>query len=633
MAKIFINYRREDSQYQADRLRDLMKPWVDNPATDIFIDVDNIPAGVDFVEHLDGKVRQCDALIVMIGEHWLTMSDPHTGGRRLDNSDDFVRIEIESALNRNIPVVPVLLDNVDMPSVHDLPDSLKPLARRNGVKISRLSFENDVNRLMRSLPLELSAPRASRGMHKGLVSSFAAIFVFGGLGVATWVFDPLEWRSDVSPNDIEVPSAVEEQIDASGNGVETNSAATGVIDAISSPVPANAADDAAWARAKQSATVAAYRAYLGNDENTEHRAEAQVAVNRHEQAVMRLQTALAAKEIDPGGTDGTVGSRTRAAVESYRRARQYSVGSIDLSSIDTGPISEMAASAETWAKPKAAVSPPSRIPVTTSPDPTSIAYSAGQTFRDNLSGGGSGPEMVVVPAGTFRMGSPNSETGRDQDEGPLRTIRIGAAFAVGKYEVTWAEWNACVSDGGCSNAGPDSKGGDEGWGLGKRPVINVDWNDAKAYAAWLSRKTGETYRLLSEAEWEYAARAGTTTPFSFGQTITPSQANYDGNYTYGSGPKGTYREKTMPVGSYPANAFGLHDLHGNVWEWTQDCWNGSYAGAPTNGAAWESGDCSRRVVRGGSWFSIPQYLRSASRNRDDTSNRYIDIGFRVARTL
>ena len=143
---------------------------------------------------------------------------------------------------------------------------------------------------------------------------------------------------------------------------------------------------------------------------------------------------------------------------------------------------------------------------------------------------------------------------------------------------------------------------DRGWGRGRRPVINVSWEDAKTYVGWLSRETGERYRLLSEAEWEYAARAGTTGPFHFGARISTNKANYDGNYTYGSGRKGVYRRKTMPVGSFPANAFGLHDVHGNVYEWVEDCWHGSYAGAPTDESAWvRGGDCGERVLRGGSW--------------------------------
>ena len=243
------------------------------------------------------------------------------------------------------------------------------------------------------------------------------------------------------------------------------------------------------------------------------------------------------------------------------------------------------------------------------------------------------PELVVVPAGSFTMGSPSSEGRRHDDEGPQHRVTIPEPIAVGKYEVTFAEWNACVAAGGCNGHRPD----DEGWGRGQRPVIDVNWGDAKAYVGWLSRKTGERYRLLSEAEWEYSARAGTTGPFHFGSTISTDQANYDGNYTYGSGRKGVYRRKTMPVGSFSANGFGLHDVHGNVWEWVEDCVHDSYAGgAPTDGSAWVSGGgCNRRVLRGGSWVNDrPGGLRSAHRIGDAAGDSgAASNGFRVSRTL
>ena len=252
-------------------------------------------------------------------------------------------------------------------------------------------------------------------------------------------------------------------------------------------------------------------------------------------------------------------------------------------------------------------------------------FRRGEVFRDC----GECPEMVVVPAGSFTMGSPPSEDGRYDTEGPRHRVRIFEPFAVGKYEVTFAEWDACASDGGCGGRRPY----DLGWGRGKRPVTNVSWKDARSYVAWLSRKTGKGYRLLSESEWEYAARAGTTGPFHTGWTISTDQANYVGIRGYSSGRKGVYRGKTVPVGSFAPNGFGLHDMHGNVWEWVEDCWNGSYVGAPVDGSAWESGNCGRHVLRGGSWYDKPRNLRSADRNRYEAGVRYYSGGFRVARTL
>jgi formylglycine-generating enzyme required for sulfatase activity len=242
------------------------------------------------------------------------------------------------------------------------------------------------------------------------------------------------------------------------------------------------------------------------------------------------------------------------------------------------------------------------------------------------------PEMIVVPGGAFLMGSPERERGRGKDEGPQHKVVIERPFAVGRYEVTFAQWDACVGEGGCTH-----KPGDEGWGHGRRPVINVSWADAQQFVAWLTKKTGKPYRLLSEAEWEYAARAASKPvdeppPFSTGATINYKQANYDANFVYNGGRMGVYRQKTLDVGSLPKNAFGLYDMHGNVWEWVEDCYHDSYAGAPSDGSA-VGGSCNLRVLRGGAWNYQPQYLRSAYRYATAPGVRMENAGFRVARSL
>jgi formylglycine-generating enzyme required for sulfatase activity len=242
------------------------------------------------------------------------------------------------------------------------------------------------------------------------------------------------------------------------------------------------------------------------------------------------------------------------------------------------------------------------------------------------------PEMVVVPAGEFLMGSPEHERGRGKDEGPQHRVEIHSPFAVAKFEVTFAQWDACVGEGGCGH-----KPGDEGWGHGKRPVINVSWNDAKQFVAWLTKKSGKPYRLLTEAEWEYAARATTqaevSQPFSTGATINYKQANYDANFTYGDGRMGVYRQKTLDVGSLPKNVFGLYEMHGNVWEWVEDCYRDSYDGAPADGSAVTSPDCSLHILRGGAWNYQPLYLRSAYRYATAPGVRLENAGLRVARGL
>jgi len=230
------------------------------------------------------------------------------------------------------------------------------------------------------------------------------------------------------------------------------------------------------------------------------------------------------------------------------------------------------------------------------------------------------PEMIVIAAGSFTMGSPATEQDRYNDEGPRHTVTIAKPFAVSKFDVTFADWDACVSVGACPKAAPL-------WGRGTQPVINVGWDDAQTYVAWLSKMTGQPYRLLTEAEWEYAARAGTTTAYYWGDEIGKGNANCNG-----CGSKWDNRQ-TSPVGSFQPNAFGLYDMAGNVWQWLQDCYHGNYDGAPTDGSAWVSRACSNRVVRGGSWGNGPQYLRSAYRVRDTTDYRGDSLGFRVGRTL
>lgn len=232
------------------------------------------------------------------------------------------------------------------------------------------------------------------------------------------------------------------------------------------------------------------------------------------------------------------------------------------------------------------------------------------------------PEMVVVPAGAFLMGSPAREQGRYDHEEPEHKVMFARSFAVAKFDVTFDDWDACVAHGDCDPRVSSS------YGRGRQPVINVSWDDAQRYAAWLSRMTGKPYRLLSEAEFEYAARGKTQTAYPWGNDIGKNSADCDG-----CGSRWDDRQPS-PVGSFAANRFGLYDMHGNVWQWTEDCAHQSYEGAPRDGSAWiKGGDCSRRVVRGGSWFDGPRDLRSACRRGFATDLRGTILGFRVGRTL
>jgi formylglycine-generating enzyme required for sulfatase activity len=238
-------------------------------------------------------------------------------------------------------------------------------------------------------------------------------------------------------------------------------------------------------------------------------------------------------------------------------------------------------------------------------------------------------DMVLIPGGSFLMGSPENESDRFDAESPQHPVTV-PTFCMGKYPITQAQYEAVTGNNPASFKENDR--------AADRPVENVSWDDAVRFCEQLSQWAGQEYRLPSEAEWEYACRAGTTTPFHFGETITTDLANYDGtddadgkwSGSYGRGPKGIYRQETTPVGIFPPNAFGLYDMHGNVWEWCLDHWHGSYKGAPIDGSAWLSEEKSpNRLLRGGSWFFIPRYCRSAVRYNYSPGHRDDTFGFRV----
>jgi formylglycine-generating enzyme required for sulfatase activity len=233
------------------------------------------------------------------------------------------------------------------------------------------------------------------------------------------------------------------------------------------------------------------------------------------------------------------------------------------------------------------------------------------------------PQMIVIPAGSFMMGSPASEPGHKPAEDPQHSVTIGKAFAVAKLELTFAEWDACTAHGNC-----DTRVSDGGFGRNGQPVINVTWQDAQRYVAWLSALTGKPYRLLSEAEYEYAARAGTTTAYPWGDGIGKNNTVCVGCGSHWDG------KQPAPAGSFAASPIGLYDMIGNVWEWVEDCVHNDYSGAPADGSAWiAGGNCESRVARGGTWNVVPASVRSGSRLFITSRSVYFNLGFRVARTL
>lgn len=441
MSGIFISYRRELDAGWAGRLAaDLKRDLPDRP---VFHDIASIEIGEDFGIAIERALGHCAVLLVVIGPRWLDAQHPH-GGRRIDDEDDWVRIEILTGLQGNLRVVPVLVGSAAMPGGNQLPDALKLLVRRNAHEITDKRWDFDVGELVKALR--------------------------------------------------RIPA----------HGVE-----------------------------KGSATPPSQAAHAG---------------------------------------------------------------------------------IVTPAEPIPAVMPayePAQLP-------SHILFAhdlpaPGTVFRH----GPDLPELVVLPAGRFLMGSPENEKGRSTDEGPRHEVTTACPFTVGLYPVTFAEWEAFVTAGGGAHRPTD-----EGWGRGRQPVINVSWDDAQTYVAWLRYTTGQPYRLLSEAEWEYAARAGSQTRYPWGDEPGKNKANFDG-----SGSKWSNRQ-TSPVGSFASNAFGLHDMIGNVWEWVQDAWHDSYQGVPDDGRAWEEGS-GPRVVRGGSWFDLTNYCRAACRLRYYPGLRNYGLGFRV----
>lgn len=426
MSGIFISYRREFDAGWAGRLAaDLKRNLPDRP---VFHDIASIEIGEDFGIAIERALGHCAVLLVVIGPRWLDVQHPH-GGRRIDDEDDWVRIEILAGLKGNLRVVPVLMGGAAMPRGNQLPDALKPLVRRNAHEITDKRWDFDLGELLKALRRVSTHAEGKDGAE--------------------------------GPSQVGHPTVV------------------------ATPLP-------------------------------------------------RI---LVAHDLPAPGT----------------------------------------------------------------------VFRHGPDFT----------ELVVVPSGHFLMGSPQDEKDRDENEGPCHPVSVARPFAVGRYPVTFAEWDAFVAAGGTTHR-PD----DKGWGRDRQPVIHVSWDDAQAYVAWLRDRTGQPYRLLSEAEWEYAARAGSQTRYPWGDEPGKDKANF-----WGSSSKFKLK-RTGPVGSFPANAFGLYDMIGNVREWVEDRWHANYQDAPDDGRPWD-GSGEARTVRGGSWNSPSYYCRAACRDREAPSSRCNNLGFRV----
>lgn len=478
--RIFVNYRRDDARADAARIRDRLAHVFGE--ANVFMDTENLTAGQRFDRALDQELKDCNMLIAVMGPRWLDILNE----RQEKGESDFVVTEIATAIERDIAVVPVLIDRARLPRPDELPQSIGKLALYQKHDVSHENFRRDFEALVGAI----------RAISKGALREKR-----GGAWIST------------------LPGALLTLLAA--------------------------------------LAIAGGALYLGRD------------------------TLFSAP--DAPGQD-------RASTE-----RPQPEGG--------GKAHEMI---EDAGAPKVARAAPESQP---EPEPeASGGPQPGSVFRDcpDLC-----PEMVVLPQGTFRMGS---DAG-DLDERPVRTVAIAYPFAVSRHEISFSEWDACVADGGCRHV-PEAD-----WGRGRQPVMRVSWLDVTGeYLPWLSRKARATYRLLSEAEWEYAARAGTTGDALAGAPTGRPYAQFSDR-------------KTLETGSLAANLAGLHDMSGNVWEWVLDCHNDSYSGVPADGGpASENPDCLR-VIRGGSWKSPAGDLRPANRDWSEAANRSNTIGFRVARTL
>ena len=538
MGGIFISYRRGDSEGQARALSNELTNYVGEGG--VFMDVDSVALGRDFRQSLHESLESCDAVLALIGPNWLESRDA-AGKRRLDDPADFVRQEIATALKRNIPVTPVLLQGASMPPEERLPDDLKDLAFRNGFELSHTRWHSDVREMAQRLGLEVADVPA--------------------LGAKA--------KSALNPVEVE-PQATTR---------------SGWSPTLSTEAEARARDSH-WLTRRRALSASAVAA-------------AAVGLGISAPYIRRW----ASKPTNP-------------ALKSV---------AFDFATVD-----------EKGARLQA--------------ERASVAL-----FTEAL-GEGVGMEMVSIPSGVFTMGSPKYEPERRPNEGPQHQVTLGQFF-IGARPVTQAQWAAVVTRSPAKHAYeldpfPSFFRGDD------LPVESIAWNQADEFCRRLGEITGRDYRLPSEAEWEYACRAGSTGPFNVGPTITTDLANYCGEggavcgksggnsvasevydgTTYGSGaydqgPAGIFRGTTTTPGTFPRNRFGLYDMHGNVWEYCLDIASPTYLGAPSDGGASLLGPPgSDRILRGGSWSHNPAICRSAYRDMISPDNPGWQgrIGLRVA---
>ena len=577
MPKYIVCHRPEDSRY-ADLLRAFAGDRGRTACEIVGIDSRSAPGGPGLVDDVRQRLIGCDAVLALIGPSWADERDQVCDRPASFDQDNAVHCVIEAALAIGIPVIPVLVAGGSLPRADAIPPQLHPLRYRKASVLRDAKYKTDIRRLLARLTPRRLGRRVVRreqlwqtgqppSTNPTLPLILAAAAGVGAISIVKPAPQPLQ------------PVQVAE--------IETVS-----LEMVPVPVPdVSAADDAYTVEAGETLTF-----------NPEHN-------DAHgQQGLLKLAT-INGKSIGVGDVVELAQGGTLKITDKVLE-------------FVPGPSGDDEAFTYTIAD-RDGRSAQARVTIRVSSSQAAPTEGPGRTFRDCPAC----PEMVVLPGGAFLMGSPPDETGRYDDEGPQRRVQI-KSFAAGKHEVTWAEYDVCVSAGACS---PPR---DDGFGKGGRPVTHVSWDDVQVYARWLSASTGMPYRLFSEAEWEYAARAGTETAFSVGRTIAASEANFDARKVYLDGEPGEHRAGTLPVGFFPRNAFGLYDMHGNVLEWIEDCYAPDYsAGQPSNGEPYSPPTCAYRLARGGSWFNEPALLRSALRAGELATNRFNNLGFRIARDV
>lgn len=565
MSKILISYRREDSAHVTGRIYDRLVQQFGRTA--VFKDVDSIPLGIDFRTYLDQQVAKCDVFLAVIGRNWMKPQG-QKGKSRLADPADFVRLEIEAALKRQIPVIPVLVEGASIPPVDRLPPSLQGLSYRNGIVVRPdPDFHRDMDRLIEHL-------RAQVENH----------LTPGPLPEATHhASDAIETVEPVR-SEVEGPGPEKVEVVVPPSKIESHQE---VRQSQESEAPVELPDEHSAVRD-------------GSVTAEEVHSEVERARQEHiEAAVPASEADSPPRAVEP--IEGEPTASTPASKTSTDQSQSYLFGVIGLvvligavaAFLILQPTSRPVESNKYVPPPvvEKKDEPPAQV---TPPLPS--------------------PKMIRMSPGSFRMG------GSEKDEKPIHTVRFTTPFAIAAYETTFDEYDRFAQ------ATDRTLPYDEGWGRGSRPVINVRWDDANAYAQWLSQQRGKRYRLPTEAEWEYAARSGGLDQEWAGTSDEGQLKDYA---VYES-------NRTAPVGSKQPNGLGLYDMSGNVWEWVEDCWHEDYTGHPTDGSAWlaaNGGDCGRRVIRGGSWNDKPVLLHSSNRNWTDPGNRNSYLGFRLVQDL